>query len=159
AKYFGGADISIPMAIFYRAALKTIGLSEFVVRGPIVLAGLMSLVIFPVLVRKVFDRTTGTLFGWLLAISPLHIYYTRYARPYAISLLCAVCGVYAFYLWWTTRVRHWKYLYIVCAIIGPYLHLTVLPVLFAPLGLILVQVFWRRPDPEFSKGTVLRLIL
>src|SRR5262245_27554152 len=30
AKYFGGADISIPMALLYRAALKTVGLSEIV---------------------------------------------------------------------------------------------------------------------------------
>jgi hypothetical protein len=129
-------------------------------RAPVVLFGLLALVILPLLVRKLFDRTTATLFGWLLAISPLHIYYSRYARPYAVSLFCAACGTYAFYLWWTTRVRHWKYLYVACAIVGPYFHLTVLPVLFAPLALIAVQAFWgRTPDPEFSRAKVLRLIL
>jgi hypothetical protein len=129
-------------------------------RAPVVVFGLLALVTLPLLVRRVLDRTTATLFACLLAISPLHIYYSRYARPYAVSLFCAACGIYAFYLWWTTRSRLWKYLYVACAIVGPYFHLTVLPVLFAPLALIAVQAFWgRTPDPEFSSAKVLRLIL
>jgi len=75
-------------------------------------------------------------------------------------LFCAACGIFAFYLWWTTRIRRWKYLYGVCAVVGPYFHLTVLPVLFMPLALIFVQAFWLRPhDPEFSRTKVVGLIL
>ena len=160
AAYFGAADISIPMALFYKALANTFGLSEMPMRAPVVLSGMLAVVILPLLVRKVFDRPTATLFGWLLAISPIHVYFSRYARPYAISLFFATCGIYAFYLWWTTRIRYWKYLYIVCAIVGPYFHLTVLPALFAPLAVISVQAFWgRTPDPEFSRANVLRLIL
>jgi hypothetical protein len=129
-------------------------------RAPVVLFGLLAIVILPLLVRKVFDRPTATLFAWLLALSPLHIYYSRYARPYGISLFFAVCGIYAFYLWWTTRIRNWKYLYVVCAVVGPYFHLTVLPALFAPLALISVQAFCgRTTDPEFSRANVVRLVL
>src|SRR5262245_22407834 len=160
AAYFGAADISIPMALFDKVVANTFGLSEMMMRAPVVLFGLLALVILPLLVRKVFDRPTATLFAWLLALSPLHIYYSRYARPYVISLFFAVCGIHAFYLWWTTRIRYWKYLYLVCAIVGPYFHLTVLPALFAPLALISVQaVRGRTPDPEFSRANVVRLML
>src|SRR5262245_1040866 len=61
AEYFGSADISIPLALIYKAASSTIGLSELVMRTPVILFGLMALVVLPLLVRKIFYRTTGTL--------------------------------------------------------------------------------------------------
>jgi hypothetical protein len=160
AQHFGDADISIPMALFYKIVANTVGLSELIMRLPVIFVGLASLVVFPLLVRERFDRTTSLLFSVLLTISPLHIYYSRYARPYAISLFCAFCGVYAFALWWSTRNRWWKYAYATCAIVGPYFHLTVLPVLFAPLALTTVLRLWKRGLARDSSTTeILRLIL
>src|SRR5262245_17782232 len=36
AAYFGAADISIPMALFYSAVANTFGLSEMMMRAPVV---------------------------------------------------------------------------------------------------------------------------
>jgi Dolichyl-phosphate-mannose-protein mannosyltransferase len=143
ASHFGGPDVSIPIALFYRLVMITIGLSESIMRAPIVFFGLLSLVVFPLIVRRIFDRTTAALFAWLLAISPMHIYFSRYARPYSISLFCAFCGICAFHLWQSTGDRRWKWLYVVCAIAGPYFHLSVLPVLCAPLALSWASSLWR----------------
>jgi hypothetical protein len=160
ASHFGEADVSIPIALFYRVVMITFGLSEWIMRAPVVFFGLLSLVIFPLLVRKVFDPTTAALFAWLLAISPMHIYYSRYARPYSISLFYAFCGICAFHFWQTTRDRRWKWLYVVCAIVGPYFHLSVLPVLVAPLTFVCVLALCRRSD-DFgpSRTEIVRLIL
>ena len=134
--HFGEADVSIPIALFYRIVMSTFGLSEWIMRAPVLFFGLLSLAVFPLLVRRLVDSQTAALFACLLAVSPIHVYYSRYARPYAITLFCAFCGVLAFYLWRTTGARQWKWLYGVCAVAGPYFHLSVLPVLCAPLALL-----------------------
>jgi hypothetical protein len=73
AMHFGGSDVSIPMALYDKVVMGTVGLSEWLMRAPVVFFGLLALVCFPLILRALFDRTTKTLFGWLLAISPVHI--------------------------------------------------------------------------------------
>src|SRR5439155_14044492 len=72
ASHFGDADVSIPIALFYRLVITTVGLSEWIMRAPALFFGLLSLIVFPLLVRRFFDPVTSVLFAWLLAISPIH---------------------------------------------------------------------------------------
>lgn len=160
ASHFGGADVSTPIALFYRLVITTFGLSEWIMRAPVIFFGLLSLVVFPVIVRKFFDPMTSVLFAWLLAISPIHIYYSRFARPYSIALFFSFCGVSVFYLWWTTRNSRWKWLYAICAIVGPYFNLSVLPVLAAPFALAYILAIWKLDRySEFSLKEITQLSL
>jgi hypothetical protein len=160
ASHFGESDVSIPIALFYRLVIATFGLSEWIMRAPVLFCGLLSLVVFPLIVRRFFDQKTSVLFAWLLAISPIHVYYSRFARPYSIALFFGFCGVSAFHLWWTTRNPRWKWVYGVCAIVGPYFSLSVLPVTCAPLALTYTRAIWKRNrDPELSFGQLVRLSL
>ncbi len=142
--HFGTSDYCIPLTVFYKAMADTVGLSELVMRAPMLLVGLVALVVLPLLVRHHAGPAAGGAFAWLLAISPLHIYFSRYARPYGITIFLAFVGVMAFYRWWSGGSRGWARLYAACAIAGPYFHLAVLPALAAPLLFALTDRFVSR---------------
>lgn len=130
---FGLADYSIPLTFIYKLLALTFGLSELGMRFPSLFFGACSLVLFPLLVRSFVSKPISLTFAWLLAISPTLIYFSRYARPYAISTFLAFIGILAFYKWWAEKRKIMLGVYIICAIFGPYFHLTIMPFVFAPL--------------------------
>jgi 4-amino-4-deoxy-L-arabinose transferase-like glycosyltransferase len=72
-----------------------LGDSEFVVRLLSVFIGVSSIVGIYVLVKRLFDARTGLISALLLAISPLHIWYSQEARMY---ILVAALGIASAYL-------------------------------------------------------------
>ena len=64
-----------------------LGGSEWMLRAPSAIAGVISLVLFYALVAEFFDRKTGLLAALLLAISPFHVWYSQEARMYAIECM------------------------------------------------------------------------
>jgi hypothetical protein len=136
---FGKSDHCIPLTAFYKLAADTVGLSEALIRAPVFVAGLGALVVFPLLVRQYSGPRVAAIFAWLLAISPIHVYFSRYARPYSIALLFAFTGLMSFHGFLRTGRPAWKWLYAACAILGPYFHLSVAAVLLLPLGFALVR--------------------
>jgi uncharacterized membrane protein len=112
---------------------KSIGLSEFILRLPTLVSGLATLVIVPILLQKIINKPVCVIFSWLLAISPVHIFFSRFARPYSISTFLALVGILSAYIWKYEKKENMLYVYIICAIFGPYFHLTVFPTLIAPL--------------------------
>jgi len=99
--HFGNADYSIPLALFFKSIHDTVGLSEMAMRLPMLCCGVVLLLLLPALVRLRFNRGIGTIYAALIALSPLLIYFSRYARPYGIGLLLSLCAVISFYRWWT----------------------------------------------------------
>ncbi len=69
-----------------------LGSSEFAVRSLSVLIGLGSIGAVYGLARGLFDRRVGLLSALLLAVSPLHIWYSQEARMY---ILVAALGLYS----------------------------------------------------------------
>lgn len=131
--HFGVADHCIPLTFFYKVIADSIGLNEWLMRLPMLAFGIAALVVFPLLVRDQIGRPASEALAWLLAISPLHIYYSRYARPYAISQFLAFLCVIAFYNWCFRERDRWAVVYILCAVLAPYFHLTTAPIVFAPV--------------------------
>jgi len=129
---FGSADHCIPLTLFYRLLSDWLWLSEFSMRLPVLVFGIASLFVIPLLLREFIGRPASILLAWLLAISPLHIYYSRIARPYGISLLLAVLAAVAFFKWWSGHEGRWQLAYLFGAAIGPFFSLTVLPAVWAP---------------------------
>ena len=117
---FGVADHCIPMALLFRVSYILYGLSEWIVRFPVLLAGIAFLIAGPWVVRIRFGRATATTFAWLVAVSPLLIFYSRYARPYIVSVFFCFIAAYAFLEWWKGGDRLWRWAYVLCAILSPY---------------------------------------
>ena len=135
ATHFGWTDYCIPLTLFYKAVADTVGLSELWLRLPVLLAGMASLVVMPLVARPWVGREASTVFAWLLAFSPLHVYFSRYARPYSIALLLTFLAVFALPAWRRHDGRGWLWAYGVAAVLGPYFHLTTLPVVLLPLAI------------------------
>jgi hypothetical protein len=133
ASSFGPADYCIPLTLFYKLVSRTVGLTEGWIRAPMFLAGIAALVVLPPLIRSLVGAPASVLFAWLLAICPMHVYFSRYARPYGLTFLLVFVAVIAMFRWQRSTVRAWAIAYIVCGIFAVYLHLIVLPIVFAPI--------------------------
>ncbi|MDP9133954.1 MAG: glycosyltransferase family 39 protein, partial [Actinomycetota bacterium] len=129
---FGDSDHSIPLTLYCKLVADTVGLSELAMRAPVLLFGMLALVLIPWLLSDHVGARTSLVFSALLAISPLHVYFSRYARPYSAMLLFGVVGVLAFERWWRTGLRRWAAVYAACAILGPWFMPVVAPFLLAP---------------------------
>src|SRR5690349_16198206 len=92
---FGVADYSIPLTLYYRFLALHGGLSEWAMHLPLLLAGIALLAAAPLLLRR--ETTPAVIATWvtLLAISPLLVYLSRTARPYALTSLLAFVAVIA----------------------------------------------------------------
>ncbi len=146
--HFGWTDVCIPLAVFDKVVADTVGLSEMWMRLPVLAAGIGSLLVLPLILRTWLGRPATTSFAWLLAISPLHVFFSRYARPYAISLLLVMVGGLAFARWWEDGRPKWKALGVGSFVLAPYFHLSALPVVLATIGLGLIEaVASRRRHP------------
>lgn len=133
ATHLGAADYCIPMALAFRIIYLCCGLSEIILRFPSLFFGIVFLLVGPFLARAWLGRTAGTALSWLLAVSPLLVFYSRYARPYMISAVLCFIAAFAFLEWWKGLERYWGLIYLVCAILAPYFHLSTLPFVLAPL--------------------------
>ena len=131
---FGHADFSIPLALFYWLELKLLGLSETGMRWPMMLSGLLTLVVFPLYVRKFLGDRTTLIFAALLAISPMLVIYSRTARPYALTILISLVALGMFHKFVEAKKSSWKpgLVYALCAVSSVWLHLISLPMVVAP---------------------------
>lgn len=134
AANFGGADHCIPLTLFYEAAANWLGLSEWVMRLPVLFGGLASLVLMPLAVRGVLGNSVARNFAWLLAVCPLLIFYSRYARPYSLSVLLGFLAAMSFFRWWSGEGQGWAVWFVVLGVLAPYFHLTAIPFVLVPLS-------------------------
>ena len=89
------------------------GDSEVSIRIPPLLAGLAALPVLFSLARRFVPHATALLATFLLAVSPVHIWYSREARPYSVLLLLTLLTLLAYYRWRERpgdRRRMWLYL-------------------------------------------------
>jgi hypothetical protein len=140
-QHFGMADHCIPMTLFDKLLSNTVGLSELGMRALPLAAGIGALVLLPAVVRPRFGARTALLFAALLAISPVHVHFSRFARPYAVLFLLGLLGAFAFERFLVTGERRLAWLYAGCAIVVPWFHPILLPFMLAPLGFALLLAF------------------
>lgn len=70
------------------------GFSETVVRLPSVILGTATVWLVFLLGNKLFNRRIGLITSLLLAIAPLHVYYSQEARMYALAAFSVVLSYY-----------------------------------------------------------------
>ena len=135
---FGNADHSIPIALYYRLATDAIGLSEWVIRTPFFVAGTLMILVVPLLMRGHAGRTASDILAWLLALSPPLVFFSRFARPYAIVALFGSVAVLAFYAWWLERRTRDAVLYATMTVLTGYFTLVALPFALGPFAFFAV---------------------
>jgi hypothetical protein len=158
ATSLGSADHSVPIALYYRALASTIGLTETGIRLPFLLAGLATVAGGAWIARRVLERATADAFTWLLAISPVLVFYSRFARPYAFTWLLGSAALLASWSWWRHGRRSAGVLYVACVAAAGWLHAASLPFVAAPFVCYGVQAL-RLPRSERRRALVRLAVL
>ena len=99
-----------------------IGRSEGILRLPAVVWGVLSVAAVYGLGRRMFDKTTGLLAAALLAILPIHIYYSQEMRPYSLAVLMVLLATLAFHRALSRNTRGAWALYGGTLVVGMYAH-------------------------------------
>jgi hypothetical protein len=156
----GLPDVSIPMALWDHLLIQTIGLTEWGLRLPVLLAGLLTLVILSVFTWRRISPLAGVLVAWLAALSPQLVMFSRFARPYMPIMLLSLLTIV---LWHQQLVgkRHRAWLAILCTLLAISLSPTCAPALAAAHGcglvLLIRQNGWSalRPPRFLREGRLL----
>lgn len=129
------ADFSIPVALYFRVLQETSGITEWSIRAPMLISGIALVALAPWLARAWTSRAVGVTWSVLLAISPMLVYLSRTARPYAITALTSTVAIVAFERWWRGEERHrgrWAVGYVAAAFLGGWLHMLSLAFTLTP---------------------------
>jgi len=124
---------SIPMNLYRWFLFNTIGWSELSLRAPPLIAGVLSLIIFPIFVVKMFNSRTTAIFSFLLAMSPVLVFYSRMSRPYGIVVVLSFVSFFSLLFWINRGERKLVLLYIVTAVLAIYFHLYASIAVLTPL--------------------------
>lgn len=130
----GYADYSIPLTVAFRLLYDHGMLSERWMHIPAACAGIALLVAAPWLMRRSFALPVRMTWVALLAISPLLLYHSMVARPYAFTVLLTLIAVVAFRRFWHDGSRRAAAAYIFSTGLAGYLHAVTLPFVLMPLA-------------------------
>ncbi len=149
---FGSNDYSIPLALYDRWLMGRGALTEWTLKAPMLACGLLLLAVAPLLVADVADRAARVLFAGLLAVSPLLVYFTQTARPYAITVLATLLAVVAARRWYREGRLRWAVAYVVGTWTAGWLHpitlgFTLLPIAYFGLSALRRMRADRDPAP------------
>jgi hypothetical protein len=140
---------STPLNLYTWFLLKTFGLSEMLLRLPALIAGILSLIILPIFVLRIFNRRVALIFSFLFAISPFLIFYSRLLRPYSIFVLLGLVSVFSFYLWLVSGERKYIIIYMISGPLSVYFHLFAIIALLTPLACAFFIKFLQRFPNSF----------
>ncbi|MFX0133847.1 MAG: glycosyltransferase family 39 protein [Candidatus Hodarchaeota archaeon] len=138
---------SIPLTIYFRIMLESIGLNEINIRLPQLLSGTLMLVIFPLIIKKLFNKRIALIFLFLIAISPLLVYFSRNSLSYSTVVLLSFISIFSFYQWMKEKKTIYVSTYIVTAVLAPYFHISSVAFVSAPiLYVIILSMIKKRPS-------------
>jgi len=140
---FGHADYTIPLTLLFKFLADTIGLSEWRMRALPLLFGSATILLLPWIMRPWLNREARWLFAALIAVSPLLIHFTRYVRPYALTVPLGFMAMIALWRWWHDGGRGWLALFIIASVACAWLHPLTLLFTGSALLWFLAQSLWR----------------
>jgi hypothetical protein len=154
ATNFGTADYSIPLTLYDRFLALHGGLTEWQMHVPPLVAGVALLAVAPWLLRDLVRLPSAALWSALLALSPVLVYLSRTARPYALTCVLAFVAVVAFRRAYRDP-KHARYvvLYAGATFLAGWMHLVTLAFTLMPFAWYGVRA-WRARD----RGALRRLV-
>jgi hypothetical protein len=145
-------DNTIPLTAIYRVLLDLgVRLTEWEVRLPVVISGLLLLAVAPLWAARRLGWGTAAVFAFLLAVSPGLVFYSRIARSYAPIVLLGFGALAAFEAWW--RKPDWRTgaAYVVLAALAAWFHLGAAPFVVSPFLFAAVDTLMRRDRRGFLR--------
>lgn len=130
--------------LLLRPWLMAAGQSEFALRFPSALMGVLAIPLLYVWGRRWFGATVGLVAALLLAANPYHLWYSQEAKMYALLVVVIMLSLAAF-VWALERGRWWRWaIWLVATTACFYIH--VLGVFVIPLEVVwfLLVPAWRR---------------
>jgi hypothetical protein len=127
-------DNTIPLTAIDRVLLdRGVKLTEWTVRLPAVISGLLLLAVAPLWVARRLGWRTAAVFAFLLAVSPGLVFYSRIARSYAPIVLLGFGALACFEAWWRTP-EDWRpgAGYAFLAALAAWFHLGAAPFVVSP---------------------------
>ncbi|MDP2860140.1 MAG: glycosyltransferase family 39 protein, partial [bacterium] len=141
-------DFKLPVYIYLTAlSEKFFGLSEFAVRFPSAMAGVLTIIALYFFVVKLFDKKTGLLAAFILTVSPWHILLSRPAIEGNLALCFIVFGAWAIIL---SRNKPF-FLVLAAAFFGLSLHTYNSARVFVPLLAVFLGITFRKELKERLK--------
>jgi Dolichyl-phosphate-mannose-protein mannosyltransferase len=133
----------IPLNFYTWLLGATIGWSEFMLRLPSLICGLLCVLICPLLARKLIGTRRSVLLAFLLAICPTLIFYSRISRPYSAVAFLA----FSVLLFAARRMQNggWRngFFFAVAGVLAIYFHLFAVVTVVAPLLAAFVLHVWK----------------
>lgn len=118
----GHADYSIPLTLLFRLLADTIGLDDFRLRLLPMLFGMATIPLIPGLLSPWLDRRERLVLAALIAISPLLIHFSRYVRPYSLTVLLGFTAMIMLWRWWADGGRWQAAGFAIPAVLSAWLH-------------------------------------
>ncbi len=144
-----GSGIALPL--LQRVTLDLFGPGLWAFRLPVLIAGIAALALMYPVARRLAGTPAAAVATLALGTSSIHVYYSHFARGYALAVPFALLLVLALHraLGAGAKMRRWYGLAAASAGLLPYLHLTSLG-LVAAVGVAaaLVVLLTRRPRRE-----------
>jgi len=148
--HLGYADYSIPLTLYYQALYRSIGLSEWGMHAPPLAAGIALLIVGPRMLERWCPLRVRAIWLALVAVSPLLVYHSRVARPYALTSLLTFVAIVAARSWWLHGRTRDGALYAAATFLAGWLHPVTLPFTLLPIAYFGVQAL--RPVRSDTAG-------
>lgn len=128
----------IPLNFYAWILGATTGWSELLLRLPSLACGVLGVVVGPLLAREIIGPRRAVLLGFLLAISPLLIFYSRICRPYSAVAMFGLVALLFAARWMKSGGFRAATFFAVTGVLAIYFHLFAVVTVAAPMLLVLV---------------------
>lgn len=134
-------DFKLPVYIYLTAAAESIfGVSEFAVRLPSALAGVLTVIFVWLLTKKIFGPPTAFLAAFLVIFEPWSFFLSRPALEANLALFFVVAGFYFFLV----GLEKPKYILIAVLLLGFSVWTYNSARVFVPLLVVFLLIFYRK---------------
>ena len=128
------------------------GQSEYALRFPSLIFGVLSVAVLITLGTRLFDRTVGLIAGLLLACSAYQVWYGQEAKMYTLITLLALAAIYFLRRGVEEgKTRFWIGV-VVCTSLALYAH--ILAALLIPVEVILFVLWWPLSRKHLLAGVI-----
>ena len=143
----------IPLNLYAWALGATFGWSELMLRLPSLVCGLLCVMVCPLLARKLIGDRRAVVLAFLVAISPVLIFYSRISRPYSAVALLGLAAVLLAARWMQSGGLRPALLFVIASVLAIYFHLFAVVTVAAPVLAAIVFHLWKRFRKTPETGT------
>lgn len=130
--------------LLLRPWLMAAGQSEFALRFPSTLSGILAIPLLFVWGRRWFGLSVGLIAALLLAANPYHLWYSQEAKMYALLVVVVMLSLTAF-VWAIERGRWWRWaIWLAATTACFYIHVLGVFVILLQIAWFLLVPAWRR---------------